>query len=153
MERQFELLEVTRKNVLQELEDCSTEALFEIPKGYNNNIVWNAVHTIVTQQLLVYGNANTPFRIEHSIIDAYRKGTTPTMDSNLEMVKFAKQQLLGSVVQLKKDYNDSIFGEYNTVTTSYNAILTSIEDAICFVNLHDAMHYGQIKMLKKIVQK
>lgn len=153
MEKQFEYLEVTRNNVLVEIESCSTEELFTIPKGFNNNILWNAIHAIVTQQLLVYGNTNTPFRIDQSIIDAYRKGTVPTKEANFEMVNFAKQQLLDSVAQLKNDYENKVFDDYNAVTTSYNATLTSVEDAITFVNLHDSMHYGQIKMLKKLIVK
>jgi len=152
MNYQFELLAITRQNILNELNDCTTDKLFEIPKGFNNHILWNAVHVIVTQQLLVYGNTKTPFRIAPAIIEDYRKGTTPTNDVKTEMVAFVKRELLGTVAMLKEDYAQNSFGPYQQVTTSYNATLSNVEEAITFVNLHDSMHYGQIKMLKKLIQ-
>jgi hypothetical protein len=151
MEYQFELLAITRQNILNEIEDCSINQLFEIPERFNNHIIWNAVHVVVTQQLLIYGNTATPFRIAPAIIENYRKGTTPTSDVKTDMIDFVKTQLIGSVASLKEDYNNAVFGPYKQVTTSYNATITSVEEAISFVNLHDSMHYGQIKMLKKFL--
>ena len=153
MKEHFDLLAITRKNILDEINACSNEQLFEIPAGFNNHVLWNAVHLIVTQQVLIYGNTDTPFRIDQAIIDRYRKGTTPTGEVDQEMVDFAKEQLLTSVETLKADYGKGIFGAYKPVTTSYGAPLNSVEDAIRFNNVHEGMHYGQIKMLKRIISQ
>ena len=41
MKYQFEILKQTRANVLQAIESLSHEQMNQIPKGFNNNIVWN----------------------------------------------------------------------------------------------------------------
>ena len=53
-----------RKLLSKFLEKFSLDQLNKIPEGYRNSVFWNIAHTIVTQQLLVYGLSNTPFLIK-----------------------------------------------------------------------------------------
>ena len=76
MDQQFEILLITRKNVLNSIKDLSIEALTKIPKGFNNNIIWNAAHNLATQQLLVYKLSGQSPVIPGELIDKYRKGTS-----------------------------------------------------------------------------
>ncbi|UXP32489.1 DinB family protein [Reichenbachiella agarivorans] len=151
MKEQFTLLTATRANILKEMEACTPAQLCSIPKGFNNNILWNAIHVIVTPQVLLYMKSNTACKIDTGIIESYRKGTIPSEEINYQMIEFAKNQLIPSVSQIEQDYSQQIFGDYETFQTSYGVILNTIEDAIRFNNLHESMHYGQIKMLKRLV--
>ena len=151
MENQFEILRVTRKNVLKEIDDLSIQALFEIPNSYNNHILWYTIHIIVSQQLLIYGNSQTPLRINREMIAGFRNGSIPSPEIRLEWVEFAKTHLLSTVDQLQKDYQNNIFGPFKQTSLNYGLVLNSVEDAIRFNNIHEAMHFGQIKMLKKVV--
>lgn len=152
MDKQFELLTIIRKNILQEIEACSDEQLVTIPAGFNNHILWNAVHVIVSQQILLYSHTNTPFRVDQAIIDRYRRGTTPGSELDKEMIDFVKNNLLATVAIVKGDYQNNAFGHYQPTVTSFGATLNTLEDAITFNNLHESMHYGQIKMLRKLVE-
>lgn len=152
MEKQFELLSTTRQNILNVLKQSSSESLFTIPKGFNNNIFWNIMHVMASQQLLIYGLSQTPFHLDKDFVLQYKSGTKPSGETNLSMIDFAKNNLLSTVKQLSDDYQQAIFGGFKTIRTSYGLELQNIEDAIYFNNLHEAMHYGQIKMLQKVLK-
>ena len=57
MDQRFEHLITTRKHFVSLIENFSTEQLNKIPEGFSNNIIWNIVHCMVTQQGLIYGLA------------------------------------------------------------------------------------------------
>ncbi len=151
MDKQFELLKATRVNVLKVLEEISTASLLEIPSGFNNNILWNIYHVLASQQLLIYGLSQTPFCLNKEFVFQYKSGTRPSGEEDLKWIDFAKGNLLAAVKQLSEDYQQDIFGEFKTIKTSYGLELQSIEDAIYFNNLHEAMHYGQIKTFQRIL--
>ncbi|GAB5551432.1 MAG: hypothetical protein Sapg2KO_10230 [Saprospiraceae bacterium] len=151
MKKQFELLGATRQNVLRVLEESSKEFLLKIPTGFSNNILWNIYHLLASQQLLIYGLSQTPFRLEKEFIFKYKSGTIPSGEEDLNLIDFAKINLLTTVKQLSEDYQQSIFGDFKTIKTSYGLELQNVEDAIYFNNLHEAMHYGQIKTFQRIL--
>ncbi len=151
MKKQFQLLRATRQNVLKVLEETSRESLLKIPTGFNNNILWNIYHLLASQQLLIYGLSQTPFRLDKEFIFKYKSGTIPSGEEDLDLVDLAHNSLLTTVKQLSEDYQQDIFGEFKTIKTSYGLELQSIEDAIYFNNLHEAMHYGQIKTFQSIL--
>lgn len=151
MNKQFELLKATRINLLKVLEETPTASLLEIPSGFNNNIIWNIYHVLASQQLLAYGLSQTPFRLDKEFIFQFKSGTKPSGEEDLQLIDFAKDKLLVTVKQLSDDYQKSIFGDFKTVQTSYGLELQSIEDAIYFNNLHEAMHLGHIKALQRLL--
>ena len=156
MKRSFELLAITRKNFVDILEETSPEILFTIPEGFNNHIFWNIIHVVASQQLLVYGLSQTPFRIDKDIIFQFKTGTVPTETIDTGMIQFAKDHLLSTIDQLSEDYQNGIFGDpkvngFKPIKTSYGMPINKVEDAIEFCVLHEAMHYGQIKMMQKVL--
>lgn len=157
MKRSFELLAITRKNFVDILEQTSPDILFTIPEGFNNHIFWNIMHVIASQQLLIYGLSQTSFRIDKDIVFQYKTGTAPTESVNTSMIQFAKDHLLSTIDQLSEDYQNGIFGNptektgFKSIKTSYGMPINKVEDAIDFCVLHEAMHYGQIKMMQKVL--
>ncbi|MFY0687244.1 MAG: DinB family protein [Cyclobacteriaceae bacterium] len=151
MKSQIELLRTTRHNIISVMDACSTEQLFSIPGPFNNHILWNAMHLIATQQLLVYKNSNTAFAIDSSIVEQFKKGTAPDSTNDSSLIDSTKKQLISTLDQMLNDYNNGIFGAYNAITTSYGVTINTVEEAITFLNLHESMHLGQIKMLSKLV--
>jgi hypothetical protein len=142
---------VTRQNMINLMSDFSLEQLNKIPAGFNNNLVWNFGHVIVTQQLLCYGLSGLPIELDKDMIATYRKGGAPagavdqaTMDMFIEL----SSSLL---YQFKADYQAGLFKEYNTYTTSFNLTLNSVEEAFQFNLAHEAMHLGTMIALRKLV--
>lgn len=151
MEKQFEALTATRQNILAVLEQSSTEALLTIPKGFNNNLLWNILHVMASQQLLMYGLSQTPFRLDKGFVFQFKSGTKPAGEEDLKFIDFANANLLPTVDQFREDYQQDVFGDFKTVETSYGLKIQSFEDAIHFNNIHEAMHYGYLKALQRML--
>lgn len=143
------MLRASRKNVLEVLEQATAKALTTIPKSFNNHMIWNAGHLLATQQILIYTSSNTSENLDKEFIKKYAKGTFPG-DVSIDEIELIKSKLIPSIDQTEEDYANKVFGEYVPRMTSYGVQLDSVEDAISFLNVHEAMHFGQIKMLKKL---
>ncbi len=153
MDYSFDICLKNRTLLKRILDHYSLEQLNKIPEGFNNNIIWNVGHTIVTQQLLVYGLSGQKFVIDQSLIDSYRKGTKPERDSSKEEVDQLGGLLFSSLETLQKDYNNGKFTDFKEYTLSTTGgILSTVEDAIAFNNFHEGLHLGCSSMLGRLVK-
>lgn len=140
-----------RKNLLEILQNNTSEDLLLIPDGYNNNLYWNIAHCVATQQLLHYYLSGNPFRIDKYWIETYKKGTLPNLN-----VAHSEMEDLGFLLTetskiLMKDYDTDFFSDYTPYTTSFGLDLKNIQDAIVFNNMHESLHYGYIMALKRAI--
>ena len=149
MKTQLDILKATRKNILKAMDGLSLEALNTIPTGFNNNIIWNATHVVVTQQRLCYGLTANKMRIPEGIVADYQIGSKPTKSVSTAEVEQTVAWLSDSITWLAEDLDQEIFKEFKTYPTSFGFTLTSIEDAVTFNNVHEAMHLGWIGAIKK----
>ena len=151
MDKHFEYLKITRENCLRLAEGLTNEQLNKIPANFNNNIAWNLGHIVATQQLLCYALSGNETKLPTEFINKYRKGAKPEGNISDEEIQFIKTQMFDLIENTKEDLKKGTFKNYKTYTTSFNATLESIEDAIRFNNMHEAMHLGSIIALKKLV--
>ena len=149
MQQQIDILKTTRANILKAIDGISLEQLNVIPDGYNNNLIWNAAHVAVTQQLLCYAMSGLEVKLPKEIITAYRKGAKPERAVTQAEVDQIKAWLTDSIDWLATDLAAGIFQNYKEYQTSYGYKLTSIADAVSFNNVHEGMHLGYIIALKK----
>lgn len=153
MNLQFQLdtLRSTRTNARKVLSAFSLDAINEIPKDFNNNLIWNYGHMIVTQQLLCYKLSGVPMHIDKTLIKAYAKGTQPTnpvTQSEYDKLQELDDQL---ITQLEQDYQQNLFTNYNAYTTSYGITLDHIDNAITFNNVHEGHHLGNMFSMRKLL--
>ncbi|MBQ0787544.1 MAG: DinB family protein [Oceanihabitans sp.] len=144
--------DITLKNrkLLESIMDNHTlEQLNKVPEGFNNNIIWNVAHTIVTQQLLVYKLSGLPSVLSDEMIETYRKGTKTERDVTQAEVDEIKGLLFSTVEKNKEDYNNKLFKNYNEYTVSTKSTLTNVEEAIDFNTFHEGIHLGYILALKR----
>ena len=151
MQKQFEIHLATRKNILKAIESLSEEQLNKIPKGFSNNIMWNVAHVLVTQQLLCYKMSGLEMSLDETVIDLFKKGSAADYEVCQDEADIIKEELLTLSTKLEDDYKTGLFKDYETYPTSYKVELSSIEDAIQFNNVHEALHFGYIMALKKAV--
>lgn len=151
IDRQFELLKTTRQNALDATSQLSDDQLNFIPDGFNNNLIWNLGHMLITQQRLIYGLSYNEVKINQDLVNQYRIGTYPSGNTSSEDIQYIRNHIIQSIAVTKKDYLAGEFKSYKEYRTSYNITLNSIEDGIIFNNLHEAMHLGYILSLKKFV--
>ena len=151
MNYDFEILAITRNNILNAVKDLSLEQLHTIPNGFNNHIAWNFNHIVVVQQLLCYGRSDLPIELDIDIINRYSKGSKPSSEVLEKDFLLCKLLLLKNIDKIEQDYNVGKFKIYNEYTTSYNITLKSIEEAIRFNNVHEGLHFGYILALKRAI--
>lgn len=151
MQATFAHLRQTRQNILNLIESCDLEQLNVIPQGFNNNLIWNFGHALVTQQLLCYRLAGLEAAFENSIIDAYRKGSSPKAPASDVALQNFKNHCFSLLDQLEKDYAAGIFQNYKPYPTSFGVTLNNIEEAIQFNTIHEAMHLGTMIAMRKLV--
>ncbi|MAD96421.1 MAG: damage-inducible protein DinB [Flavobacteriaceae bacterium] len=151
MKNEFDILRKARELVIKELEGLSLDDIHKIPDGFKNNIAWNVAHLVVTQQLIHYGLSGLPMLVSDELIAENRKGTAPTRNFTAEEFEEVKRLLVSLPEKLVEDYEAGIFKAYKTYPTSTGYVLTSIENAIPFNNIHEGMHYGIIRSIKKML--
>lgn len=151
MKTQFDILRKSRALVIKELEGLSLEQVHKIPDGFKNNIAWNVAHLVVTQQLLHYKLSGLDCLCPDDLIEAHRKGTSPTKTFTKEEFDEVTELLVGLPDTLEEDFEAGIFENYTEYPTSTGFVLTSIENAIAFNNFHEGIHYGIIRSIKKFL--
>lgn len=151
MNQTFETIIVSRKLTSQFLENYSLEQLNKIPEGFNNNIIWNIAHIVVTQQLLVYKLSGLPMMVSDELVEKYRKGTKPEGDISQAELEEIKSLLFETINKTEEDYNAKVFKSYNELTTSLGFTIKDIEDALSFNNYHEALHVGIMMSIRKFI--
>lgn len=149
----IETIRQSRQLFINLVDSLSIEKLNEIPEGFNNNIVWNFGHVIVTQQILCYKLANQPMKIDAAYVAKYSKGTKPESLIGKEEVAFLKQQSMPLIDELIVDIQAGAFDNFNTYPTSFNVVLNNIDDAVKFATMHEGLHLGYAMALKRIVNR
>lgn len=149
----FQTLCKSRNRLVQILSDTSPQHLQIVPEGFNNNIWWNAVHTLVVQQLLCYKLSGLPLHIDKALVDTYSKGTFPGALPDAGVRDEVVGLLTSTANQLQHDYEAGIFKEYAPYTTSAGVTLTNIQDGILFNLYHEGLHMGAILSLLKVVRQ
>jgi len=149
----FEVLKNTRRSFIRIIEKTSLAELNKIPKGFNNNIIWNIGHIIVTEQLLTYKLSGLPIMVSDDLINKYRKDAKPEGDVTQEEVDEIKAILFSTIERTETDYNKGNFKNFQeyTVSTTGNT-LENIEDSLNFVLFHEGMHLGYVLALLRAVK-
>ena len=145
----FQTLLKHRKRLAKILADTSPEHLERVPEGFNNNIWWNGVHTLVVQQLLCYKLSGLPLHIDNDLVGTYSKGTFPGTLPEAGVREKICDLLTSTVGQLQRDYEEGIFKEYTSYTTSAGVTLKNIDEGILFNLYHEGLHMGAILSLLK----
>ncbi len=151
MKEEIQLLKLIRNFVIKQLEGLDEKALLHIPKGFGNNILWNAGHILASQQVLHYGLGNQEINIPKKYMALYRKGSSPKDWSKTPDVEELKALLASTPQILEADYEKSIFSDFNSYTTSNGISLNNIEESIVFNNFHEGLHLGVLSSIKKLL--
>ena len=144
-------LRTTRNQLVNAIEGLSTEQLTTIPKGFNNNILWNFGHIIVSQQLLCYAKANVPLQIPSALVDSFKKASSPADWKSPIDVETLKALALSTVDAFEADLKAEKFNNYEAYMTSAGLELQNINDAIMYSYHHEGYHAGVIFALKTIL--
>ena len=152
MEQVFNFIIQGRRAFIELLGDLSIEQLNEVPAGFNNNIIWNFGHIVVSSQALCYIRTGVRPDTAIKFVEAYAKGTKPSYFVTAEEVAELKTLALESIQQIENDYKAGVFNNMTAFETStYKEKMSSIEEVLITTIGHDNLHYGYAAAQKKII--
>ncbi|SDE43583.1 DinB superfamily protein [Mucilaginibacter pineti] len=147
----IDIIRKPRMMMLNNVKDLSTEQLNYVPKGFNNNIIWNLAHIISAAEGICYARAGLPVNVADKFYSPYRPDTKPQAFVDTADIAAIKELFLSTLDKLEADLEKGIFTTYPTWTTRYGLDLTSIDDAVAFLPFHEGLHCGYMMALKRVV--
>lgn len=151
MEKTFHTIKTVRENFLKLISGISIESLNEVPPGFNNNIIWNFGHIIASQQILCYEFTDNKPLIENCYISSYRNGTKPDHFIDNAELEILKENLLSTIDCTEHNLKNNLFENFRPKLLHFGLKLEDIQDALRWVPVHDAIHFGYSLALKKMV--
>lgn len=123
-------------------ESLSEEQLFQIPRGFQNNIAWNLGHIAVTQQVLCYKLSGLELVIDESYLPIFGQGSSPadwTAPPDMARVCCLLTELADRFVQ---DHRAGHFRSFTPYVTLARVELQTLQEAVQFNQMHEGMHLG-----------
>lgn len=152
---QVELFTWTRQNILELLKSVSALQALSIPKGFRNNLLWNAGHVVWAQQVLVYHLAGLPTQMPEGFDKQFGTGTVPEPGATGTFSLQEVTRLLEEgVEQTLLDIEEKKFKHYTPFSASYDHVeyhFTEWLQAFQYNNIHEARHYGVMVGLRQCV--
>lgn len=155
MRTTFQFIIDARKAFISLLDELSLEELNQVPTGFNNNIIWNFGHIVVSTQTLCYVRTgikeNTSFV---KYLEAYKKGSKPSYVVSAEEVAELKALAINSIEQIEADYNNGLFNNIQPYgTATFGATLNSFAEVLITTAGHDNLHFGYALAQRRTIQK
>lgn len=149
----FDFIKQTRKVFIDLIDSLSIEELNTVPEGFNNNIIWNFGHIIVTPPLLCYVRTGINTDISGiEFVESYKKGTKPTYLVSKEEIDALKRLALSSINAIEADYHNDVFTTITPVKTdTYGEEMTNIEEILIMAAGHDNLHFGYALAQRKAI--
>ncbi|HKC66971.1 MAG TPA: DinB family protein [Bacteroidia bacterium] len=145
--KQIEFLKNQRSNLLLQLEKLSNDELSFIPKGSNNNILWNLGHILVIPQHHFYVVKGHAPHVEQYYIQNYMSGTRPLATDIDKEYKTIKELLLPTADFLKDDYDKGMFNDFRAFGNK------DFIETLEFLTKHEAGHIAKINQLLNQLNK
>ncbi|WP_243718087.1 DinB family protein [Pedobacter changchengzhani] len=153
MKQAFEFIINSRKAFIKLIDGLTIEQLNKIPEDYNNNIIWNFGHIVVTTQALCYirtGLLQDASSIEFN--EFYKKDTKPTYTVTADEVEELREMAIQSINKIEADYAAGKFGNVTPFSTStYGVQMNTVDEILITTIGHDNMHFGYAIALRKLV--
>ena len=151
MQTEFKITRRLRELFSLYFENYSLEQLNKIPEGFNNNLIWNIGHIIVSQQSLVYKGSGLPANVDEALFGMYARGTKPARDVTQAEADELKRLLISLTEKTEEDYGNGLFTTYNSRTSEMGFSLDTVADAIAFNNHHESLHLGIMMQMRKFL--
>ncbi len=148
-EKSINAFKFSRKAFMSIINSCSLEELNKIPEGYNNNIIWNFAHSLVTAEHFCYRLSGNKCDIPSELAHKYVRGTKPESPIDEKELAFWKELGNSSITQLEEDYEKGLFDNYNSFDFTPNTRIEDIIDALYFCVFHEGTHFGYAMALKR----
>lgn len=154
----FKQLDFVRGQTLKTMAGVTEEMADQIPEGFRNSLRWNFGHIYVVLERFSFHFIGIPQHLPEGFKEQFEYGTSPLLTSasipvpTLEELETLLKEQVGRIREaLVHRMHEKIEPPY---TTSAGMTLDTPEQFLSFNLYHEGMHFGIIKLYKKLlVQK
>lgn len=154
-EQVFNFIIQTRQAFIDLIDTLTVEELNQIPEGFNNNIIWNFGHIVVSTQTLCY--VRTGINTDASEVkynEDFKRESKPSRFINSEEISELKSLALSTIKAIQEDYKKGFFDKMQAFSTStYKVEMKSIEELLITTSGHDNIHLGYALAQKRLIKK
>lgn len=147
----FDQLNFCRLVTLHSVRDLNESEASVIPKGFNNNILWNLGHIYLVQEQFAFDFAQEPMEMPEGFAELFTMGTKPSdwtrqPPTLAELTELLKDQPNRIRERLKTRLDEEVANPF----TMPGLNLKTIGEFLTFNLYHEGIHVQAIRMLKKM---
>jgi hypothetical protein len=143
-----------RTNTLKLGESVDGTGLTEVPKGFNNNILWNLGHLFVTAENLVFKASGRETQLSAAYTEAFGGGTSPKTWTTEPP---AKEEILSKLSEQAKRLSDTFEGHLEealpNVLTIAGIDMKTVGDLLDFATVHETMHFTTMRLYSTLLKQ
>ncbi|WNS45169.1 DinB family protein [Paenibacillus sp. MMS20-IR301] len=146
-------LRFVRRQAVDHVRNINDSASEKIPAGLKNNIKWNLGHMYVVHEKFAFQLTGEETKYPASFSKLFDPGTKPS-DWNTEpptlsqLIDLLTEQIDRVESVLSSKLKEEINPHYKSST---GLTFTNVEQLLCFLIYHEAMHFATIKNIKSII--
>ena len=151
MNYQLNLFRQNRENTLELLDNITLEQGNAIPKGFRNNIIWNAGHTLVAQEFILYYFSGLPMNVPQEYVPMFGP-ESKAREYTAEEFSTLKDHLRQTMEKVGHDYRNGALSkkDYTPYTSPYfGPSMSDIDEGFQFNVLHEGVHFGYMLALRR----
>jgi uncharacterized damage-inducible protein DinB len=148
MSKQFELTRGSLMKFVKELDEQTADIQ---PKGFNNHIRWHIGHLLLSGEGFLFGFPKRSTNIPISYSEMFGMGTKPSnWVEGVPALTVLIEQLENQTERIR-NLDSSFFEEKLPFKFPFGDSKT-YGDIFAFMLYHEAVHIGQIKAMKRVIQ-
>lgn len=145
------MIDSIRQKAIALIKETPPEVLNQIPAGFNNNMIWNFGHLVVSGYSLVFKVTQVDPGFIIPFQEAYKKGSKPAAPATQQEI----EELIGLSNTFTRAVKEALdanrFQEISTYTTdTFGVPVTTIEEMLITVAAHDTLHWQLMRDYKRI---
>jgi hypothetical protein len=141
-----------RQNLLNVLEPVTEEQARIIPPQFNNNILWNAGHTLLTVENFLFSDTGRNSALPPNYKELFSRGTKPEdwtgdVPALRKIITELTEQRNRVRIAFAEKLDEPITAQYPFQVEPPPA---AVGDILSFAVYHEGTHTGSIRALKKM---
>jgi uncharacterized damage-inducible protein DinB len=147
----FHQLRFVRDNTIKQVKELSEEETCTVPRGFNNNILWNLGHILLVHEKFAFALTNENMELPKHFAEMFAPGTKPEnwgteVPSLDEILLLLSKQIERIGQTLEHRLEEKLEKPY---VTSSGLELSAVKECLSFCLYHEGMHFAAIKAIKQ----
>ncbi|KIL42205.1 hypothetical protein SD70_01210 [Gordoniibacillus kamchatkensis] len=147
----FKQLRFVRGNTILQVTGMSEEKTCIVPRGFNNNVLWNLGHILLIHEKFSFALTNEKMELPNHFAELFATGTKPEnwgmqVPGLDEIILLLSNQIDRIEQSLKHRLEEELEKQF---VTSTGLELSTVKECLSFCLYHEGMHFATIKAIKQ----